>query len=115
MTGCSSSVRQTLRRWRESLRALLSLERCAQAEALLPALPDSLAARVQLAEAEDDPERALGAYLQLGDDRSLWLAAGVLEARNEVSAALPLYLRVARGLSDYSDDAAFRAYVFGDA
>ncbi len=99
--------------------ALLSLERYRQAEVLLPRLPDSLGAQLQLAEAADDTEAALTAYLQLGDDRSLWLAAGVLEARDEVSAALPLYLRVARGDSDYSDDAAFRAYVLatrgGDA
>lgn len=89
---------------------LLSLERYRQAEALLNTLSDSQVARVQLAEAEGEPEAALAAYLELGDDRSLWLSAGLLEARGEASAALPLYLQVSRGSSDYSDDAAFRAY-----
>ena len=91
--------------------ALLSLGRFRQAESVLETLPDSLGAQIQLAEAEGNPEGALAAYLQLGDDRSLWLAAGILETRGEVSAALPLYLRVAQGSSDYGDDAAFRAYV----
>ena len=99
--------------------ALLSLGRYRQAESVLKTLPDLLEAQIQLAEAEGNPEGALAAYLQLGDDRSLWLAAGILEARGEVSAALPLYLRVAQGDSDYSDDTAFRAYVLatrtGDA
>ncbi len=101
---------------------LLSLSRYRQAEALLPLLTDPLEAQVRLAEAEGDLEAALAAYLELGsqgDDRSLWLAAGLLEARNEASAALPLYLQVARGDSDYNDDAAFRAYTIatrlGDA
>ena len=98
---------------------LLSLERYAQAQALLPALPDPKEAAVRLAEATNDPEAALVAYLELGADRSLWRAAGLLEARGEGSAALPLYLQVARSASDYRDDAAFRAYTLairvGDA
>ena len=94
-------------------RVLLSLRRYAQAEALVPTLPNPQEADVRLAEAEDDPEMMLAAYLGLGDDRSLWHAAGLLETKGEVSAAVPLYLRVAQSSddsSDYRDDAAFRAY-----
>ena len=93
--------------------ALLSLKRYGEARALLPALPDPKTARVRLAEAESDPTAALTAFLELGDDVSLWHAAGLLEARGDASAALPLYLRVARSSadSDERDDAAFRAYV----
>ena len=108
-------------------KVLLSLGRYRQAEALVLALPDPAAARVQLAEAEADPAAMLAAYLGLGDNPSLWHAAGLLEAQGDVAAALPLYLRVARGVagdssdysSDYRDDAAFRAYTLatrlGDA
>ena len=95
-------------------KVLLSLGRYRQAEALVPMLPNPQEANVRLAEAEGDPEEMLAAYLGLGDDPSLWHAAGLLETRGEVSAAVPLYLRVAQGSaddsSDYRDDAAFRAY-----
>ena len=102
---------------------LLSLGRFRQAEAVLKTLPGSLEARVQLAEAEDDPEARLAAYLELGDARSLWLAAGIREAQGNAAAALPLYLELARDApsdaNDYRDDAAFRAYTLatraGDA
>ena len=94
-------------------KVLLSLARYRQAEALVPMLPNLQEANVRLAEAEGDLEAMLTAYLGLGDDRSLWHAAGLLEAQGEVSAAVPLYLRVAQSSddsSDYRDDAAFRAY-----
>ena len=91
-------------------RALLSLGRYRQAKALVPALPNPQEANVRLAEAEADPEMMLTAYLELGDDASLWHAAGLLEARDELAAAIPLYLRVAQGSGDDSEDAAFRAY-----
>ncbi len=102
---------------------LLSLGRFRQAEAVLKTLPGSLAAQVQLAEAEDDPDARLAAYLELGDARSLWLAAGIIEAQGDAAAALPLYLELARDApsdaNDYRDDAAFRAYTLatraGDA
>lgn len=100
-------------------RVLVALERFRQAEALLLELPDPLAGAARLAEAQDDPDAALAAYLDLGDEGSLWAAAGLLEARGEASAALPLYLDLARGENDYRDDAAFRAYTLatraGDA
>ena len=104
-------------------RTLLSLGRYRQAETLVPMLPNPQEANVRLAEAEGDPEAMLTAYLNLSDDRSLWHAAGLLEARGDVAAAIPLYLQVARGSgddsSDYRDDAAFRAYTLaarlGDA
>ena len=95
-------------------KVLLSLGRYRQAKALVPMLPNSQEANVRLAEAEGDPAEMLAAYLRLGDDPSLWHAAGLLEAKGEVSAAVSLYLRVAQGSaddsSDYRDDAAFRAY-----
>ncbi len=43
----------------------------------------------------------------------LWLATGILEARDRFTASLPIYLRLARGTSVYADDAAYRAIVLG--
>lgn len=89
---------------------LLALGRTRQAEALLPRLPDPLTAAARVAEAENDADAALEAYLKLGDEGSLWRAAEILERRGEADAALPLYLDLARGGDDLGDDAAFRAY-----
>ena len=93
---------------------LIALERFRQAEALLPELADPLEGAVRLAEAENDPEAALEAYLNLyrerGDEGSLWAATELLEEQGDAAAALPLYLDLARTEGDYSDDAAFRAY-----
>ena len=95
-------------------RVLVALEHFRQAAALLPGLADPLAGAARLAEAENDPEAALSAYLNLyrdrGDERSLWAATGLLEERGDAAAALPLYLDLAQTEGDYSDDAAFRAY-----
>ena len=104
-------------------RVLFALERFRQAEALLPRLADPLSGAARLAEAENDPEAALEAFLDLyrerGDESSLWAAAGLLEEQADADAALPLYLDLARTKGDYSDDAAFRAYTLatraGDA
>lgn len=41
----------------------------------------------------------------------LWLATGLLEARDRFDDALPIYIRLARGTSAYADDSAYRAYV----
>jgi len=41
----------------------------------------------------------------------MWLATGLLEARDRYADALPVYLRIARGSSAYADDSAYRAYV----
>ncbi len=41
----------------------------------------------------------------------LWLATGLLEARDRYEDALPLYLRIAHGSTAYADDAAYRAHV----
>lgn len=43
----------------------------------------------------------------------LWLATGLLEARDRYTASLPIYLRLARGGSVYADDSAYRAIVLG--
>lgn len=91
--------------------ALLALARYDQAEALLQTLPEDLTTEAALAEAQGDVNAALSAYLGTGDSAGSWHATRLLEEHGRAAEALPLYLELAQGTSDYQDDAAYRAYV----
>lgn len=92
------------------LSALLALERYDAAQALLDTLPPNLSVEARLAEARADTATALGAYMRMNSDEGLWQATRLLEELGNRAAALPLYIRLAQGTSDYQDDAAYRAY-----
>lgn len=108
------------------LQALITLGRYTAARQLLTTLllrnsgqgDRWLEAAAALAEAEGDGNAA-AAYIQLGSDAGLWQASRLLELRGDFERALPLYLELSQGTSDYQDDAAYRAYVLatrlGDA
>lgn len=64
-----------------------------------------------LANRAGDVTRAVELFTASGRADAMWLATGVLEARDRYAEALPVYLRLAEGSSVYADDAAYRAYV----
>ncbi len=66
-----------------------------------------------LANRNGDSDTAVDLLTRTSRADLLWLATGILEARDRYSDALPLYLRLARGSSVYADDAAYRAVVLG--
>ena len=75
--------------------------------------------RALLANRAGDVDTAVTLLAATGRSDLLWLATGILEARDRFSDALPLYMRLAEGTSVYADDSAYRAYVIasrqGDA
>ena len=83
------------------------------ADSLFAALPGSnaLYGRAIIANRQGNLDRAVTLLTQTGEARWLWLATGLLEARDRYQEALPIYLRLARGGSSYADDAAYRALV----
>lgn len=90
--------------------ALVALKRYGAARRLLDTLPPNPSAEAALAEARGDTPAVLAALMQMGSDEGLWEATRLLEEQGDPSSALPLYLELARGTSDYADDAAYRAY-----
>lgn len=64
-----------------------------------------------LANRAGDVTRAVELFSASGRADALWLATGILEARDRYAEALPIYLRLAAGSSVYADDSAYRAYV----
>ncbi len=64
-----------------------------------------------LANRAGDATRAVELMVASGRADVLWLATGILEARDRYAEAIPVYLTLAAGGSAYADDAAFRAYV----
>ncbi len=64
-----------------------------------------------LANRAGEVTRAVEHFVASGRADAMWLATGILEARDRYAEALPVYLRLAEGSSVYTDDAAFRAYV----
>ena len=89
---------------------LIALGRYAPAQRLLDKLPQNLSAEAALAKAQNDPDAALKAYLQMNSSDGLWGATELLERQGKVTATLPYYLELARISDDYQDDAAYRAY-----
>ena len=67
-----------------------------------------------LANRAGDIDRAVELLRLTGRADVLWLATGILEARDRFTDALPIYLELAGGGSSYADDAAYRAYVLGN-
>ncbi len=64
-----------------------------------------------LANRAGDIDGAIDLLGRTGRADVLWLATGILEARDRFTDSLPLYLELARGGSSYADDSAYRAYV----
>ncbi len=64
-----------------------------------------------IANRRGDVDRAVALLASTGRADLLWLASGLLEARDRYADVLGLYLRLARGGSAYADDAAYRAVV----
>src|SRR5690606_18547479 len=73
--------------------------------------PDGYYGLGLLANRAGDIDRAVELLGRTGRADVLWLATGILEARDRFADALPLYLQLARGSSVYADDSAYRAYV----
>ena len=99
---------------------LYYLERNDEADAAFAALgADGTYGRALLANRAGDIDTAVTLLSSTGRTDLLWLATGILEARDRYSDALPLYLRLAEGRSVYADDSAYRAHVIasrqGDA
>ncbi|HET8985793.1 MAG TPA: transglycosylase SLT domain-containing protein [Trueperaceae bacterium] len=91
---------------------LYYLGRDAEAEAAFAALgADGTYGRSLLANRAGDIDTAVSLMASTGRSDLLWLATGILEARDRYSEALPLYLRLAEGSSVYADDSAYRAHV----
>lgn len=67
-----------------------------------------------LANRAGDVARAVELLVASGRADAMWLATGILEARDRYAEALPIYLGLAAGSSSYADDAAFRAYVLAE-
>lgn len=64
-----------------------------------------------LANRAGDIDAAIDFMRRTGRADVLWLASGILEARDRYSDVVPIYLELARGSSSYADDSAYRAYV----
>jgi soluble lytic murein transglycosylase len=91
---------------------LYYLGRDAEAEAAFTALGgDGTYGRALLANRAGDIDSAVSLMASTGRSDLLWLATGILEARDRYVEALPLYLRLAEGSSVYADDSAYRAHV----
>jgi soluble lytic murein transglycosylase len=91
---------------------LYYLGRDAEAEAAFAALGgDGTYGRALVANRRGDVDSAVSLLASTGRSDLLWLATGILEARDRYSEALPLYLRLAEGSSVYADDSAYRAHV----
>jgi len=91
---------------------LYNLGRDAEAQAAFAALGSAgTYGRALLANRAGDVDTAVALLSSTGRSDLLWLATGILEARDRFTEALPLYLRLAEGSSVYADDSAYRAYV----
>ena len=91
---------------------LYYLGRDAEAEAAFAALgAEGMYGRALLANRAGDIDTAVTLLASTGRSDLLWLATGILEARDRYSDALPLYLRLGESGSVYADDSAYRAYV----
>ncbi len=94
--------------------SLYSLGRDADARAAFTALGEDGYYGLALVENRaGNIDAAVDLLARTGRADLLWLATGLLEARDRYTASLPLYLRLARGSSVYADDAAYRAIVLG--
>jgi soluble lytic murein transglycosylase len=74
----------------------------------------ALYGRALIANRRGDIDRAVTLLRSTGDASDLWLATGMLEARDRYADAVPVYLQLARGGSTYADDAAYRALVLAE-
>jgi soluble lytic murein transglycosylase len=94
---------------------LYYLQRDDEAEAAFAALgADGAFGRGLIANRRGDVDAAVALLASTGRSDHLWLATGLLEARDRYTEAVPLYLRLARGGSSHADDAAYRAYVLAN-
>lgn len=94
---------------------LYYLGRDAEARAAFEALgSEGLYGLGLLANRAGEVTRAVELFAASGRADAIWLATGILEARDRYAEALPLYLRLAEGSSVYADDAAYRAYVLAE-
>ena len=71
---------------------------------------DSLLELARLSEV-DDPDLALGLYLESPFPVAWWNATWILEEQGRLEEALPLYRQIAEAGTYYSDDAAYRLYI----
>ncbi|HLU82960.1 MAG TPA: lytic transglycosylase domain-containing protein [Trueperaceae bacterium] len=91
---------------------LYYLGRDAEAQAAFAAVgSEGTYGRALLANRAGDIDTAVALLADTGRSDLLWLATGILEARDRFTDALPLYLRLGEGTSVYADDSAYRAYV----
>ncbi|HEX7023043.1 MAG TPA: lytic transglycosylase domain-containing protein [Trueperaceae bacterium] len=92
---------------------LFYLGRAEEADAAFAALPgpDALYGRGILARRAGEIDRAVRFFCDTGQASRLWYATDLLEAEGRAADAIPIYLELARGGTDYADDAAFRALV----
>ena len=94
---------------------LYYLQRDDEAETAFAALgADGAYGRGLIANRRGDVDAAVALLASTGRSDHLWLATGLLEARDRYAEAVPLYLRLARGGSSHADDAAYRAYVLAN-
>ena len=95
---------------------LFYLGRTSEAGAAFGALAgeDALYGRALVANRQGDVDTAVALLARTHDADWLWLATGLLEARDRFAEAVPLYLRIARGGTVLADDAAYRAYVLAE-
>ncbi len=91
---------------------LYYLQRDAEADAAFAALgPAGAYGRGLIANRRGDLDRAVTLLASTGRADLLWLATGLLEAKDRYTDAVPLYLRLARRGGTSADDAAYRAHV----
>ncbi|UCH27687.1 MAG: transglycosylase SLT domain-containing protein [Trueperaceae bacterium] len=83
------------------------------AERLFAGLQGSSAlyGRALIANRTGELDRAVSLLQQSGRASHLWLASGLLEAKDRYQDAIPVYLQLAQTDSVYADDAAYRALV----
>jgi soluble lytic murein transglycosylase len=71
----------------------------------------ALYGRALIANRAGELDRAVSLLRQSGRASHLWLATGLLEAKDRYQDAIPVYLQLAQTDSVYADDAAYRALV----
>lgn len=95
--------------------SLFSLDRIADAGEAFLALGPAGYYGIGLVENRIGNVEAAGSYLiRSNTAANMWLATTLYERAGMIDEAIETYLELARGTSNYADDAAFRAYVLAD-